>query len=116
MRKKKRIRIITNELAVIQLSSSLALALHPPQESLTRLPALSVMLSCCLCLGACPVMIYIYPADACSGNREADHRRPAERLAEAQRGAGCRPQLSAAPCLHAQLWGSGGDAGVLDKV
>lgn len=73
------------ELATIQLTSSLALALYHLQESLLRLLGLSVMLSYLLCQGASPVMIYICTGRRLLRHRSADHGQPSEHLAEAQR-------------------------------
>lgn len=90
------------------------MALHPLQESLTRHPALPVMLSCCLCQGARPVLIYICIGRCLLRQRrgKADHRRPAEGLAEAQR----KPAADSSCQLLPACTTHHGAQGVLDKV
>ena len=99
------------ELGTIQLTSSLALALHHLQESLLRLLALSVMLSYLLCQGASPALIYI-----CTGRRLL--RQPQRRSRAARRvsgrGSERSPRLTTAPCLPAPLGGSGASWTKLD--
>ena len=97
------------ELATIQLTSSLALALYHLQESLLRLLGLSVMLGYLLCQGASPVMIYI-----CTGRRLLRQPQRGSRAARRASGRGSErsPRLTTAPCLH----GPQGLRGVLDKV
>ena len=96
-RQRKRMKTTVRELGTIQLTSSLAVALHHLQESLLRLLGLSVMLSYLLCQGASPVMIYI-----CTGRcllRQPQHGSPAACRASG-RGSERSPKLTTAPCLH----------------
>ena len=98
------------ELGTIQLTSSLALALHHLQESLLRLLALSVMLSYLLGQGASPALIYICtgqtPAQATTAQITGSPPSVWQRLRE-------KPE---ADNSSLPAWPPGGLRGVLDKV
>lgn len=98
-----------NELATIKLTSILVLPLNPLWELLMRHPALSVHSAAVSVTGSLSCYdSHLHPQTPAKATAKADHRQPAERLAEAQREVNRWQQLSAAPASVTSCGAQGG--------